>query len=113
VDAGLLDAEDMENHPESNVITRAVGFRELPRPDLWTLPVRTGLRLLICSDGLTKELGRERIRLHLAARLSAAETASALVDAALAAGGRDNVTVLVVDVVEAPATHPRSGAAPV
>lgn len=113
VDAGLLDAEDMENHPESNVITRAVGFRELPRPDLWTLPVRTGLRLLICSDGLTKELGRERIRLHLAARLTAAETASALVDAALAAGGRDNVTVLVVDVVEAPATRPRSGDATV
>jgi protein phosphatase len=40
------------------------------------------------------------LRLHLAAGLSASETAQALVDAALAAGGRDNVTVLVVDVVQ-------------
>lgn len=103
MDAGLLDAADAENHPESNVITRAVGFRELPRPDLWSIPLRAGLRLLICSDGLTREVGRDRLRLHLAARLSAAETASALVDAALAAGGRDNISVLIVDVVDAPA----------
>ena len=44
------------------------------------------MRLLICSDGLTKEVGDERIRLHLAAGMPAAETASALVDAALAGG---------------------------
>ena len=60
------------------------------------------MRLLICSDGLTKELGDARIRLHMAAGMPADETASALVDAALAAGGRDNVTVAVVDVIEAP-----------
>jgi protein phosphatase len=102
VDAGLLSAADAESHPESNVVTRALGFRETPRPDYWTVPIRPGLRLLVCSDGLTKELDAARLRLHLAARLSAAETAGALVDAALAAGGRDNVTVIVVDVLEAP-----------
>ena len=102
VDAGLLDAEGAEQHPESNVITRAVGFREVPRPDRWTLALHTGMRLLVCSDGLTKEIGAERIRLHLAAGLAPASTAAALVDAALAAGGRDNVTVIVVDVVSAP-----------
>jgi len=102
IDAGVLSPEDAETHPESNVVTRALGFREEPRPDYWMLPVHHGMRLLLCSDGLTKELSSERIRLHLAARLSAAETAGALVDAALAAGGRDNVTVVVVDVIDAP-----------
>lgn len=108
VDQGLLSAADAESHPESNVVTRALGFHEAPRPDYWTVPIRAGLRLLLCSDGLTKELPAPRLRLHLAARLSAAETASALVDAALAAGGRDNVTVIVVDVLEAPEPVERS-----
>jgi protein phosphatase len=81
------------------VITRALGFRDDPRPDVVMVPARQGLRLLICSDGLTKELGDDRIRLHLAAAMPAGETATALVDAALAAGGRDNVTVAIVDVV--------------
>jgi len=66
--------------------------------------VRKGLRLLVCSDGLTKEVDHEHIRLHLAAGLTPIESAQALVDAALAAGGRDNVTTIVVDVVEAPAS---------
>jgi protein phosphatase len=102
VDAGVLAAEEAENHPESNVITRALGFRDDPRPDVTMVPVQRGLRLLVCSDGLTKELDDDRIRLHLAAGLTAAATAGALVDAALAAGGRDNVTVAIVDVLEAP-----------
>jgi protein phosphatase len=102
VDAGIISAEDAESHPDSNVITRALGFRDDPRPDVVMVPARAGLRLLICSDGLTKELGDDRLRLHLAAGMPADETASALVDAALAAGGRDNVTVAVVDVLEAP-----------
>jgi serine/threonine protein phosphatase PrpC len=71
-------------------------------PDIWRVPARTGMRLLICSDGLSKELSDERLRLHLAAGMPAGETASALVDAALAAGGRDNVTVVIVDVIAAP-----------
>jgi serine/threonine protein phosphatase PrpC len=104
VDAGVIAAEDADHHPESNVITRALGFHDEPLPDLWRIPIRAGLRLLICSDGLTKEIGDDRIRLHLAAGMTASETADALVDAALAAGGRDNVTIVIVDVIEAPAT---------
>jgi serine/threonine protein phosphatase PrpC len=107
VDAGMLTVQEAEQHPESNVITRAVGFSEAPRPDLWMIPVRAGMRLLICSDGLTKELGDERLRLHLAAGMPVSETASALIDAALAARGRDNVSVVLVDVVSAPPTTDR------
>jgi len=102
VEAGTLTRDEAEHHPDSNIITRAVGFNAQPRPDFWMLPLRAGLRLLICSDGLTKEVGDERIRLHLAAGLTPTETAAALIDAALAAGGRDNITTLVVDVLEAP-----------
>ena len=108
VDAGLISAADAETHPESNVVTRALGFREAPRPDYWRVAIHPGLRLLLCSDGLTKELPAERLRMHFAARLSAIETAGSLVDAALAAGGRDNVTVIVIDVLEAPDEAERS-----
>ncbi|MCU1439927.1 MAG: Protein phosphatase [Rhodoglobus sp.] len=102
VDAGALTRDEAENHPDSNIITRAVGFNSQPTPDFWMLPLQVGMRLLVCSDGLTKEVNDERIRLHLAAGLSAAETAGALVDAALAAGGRDNITTIVIDVLDAP-----------
>jgi PPM family protein phosphatase len=99
VDAGVLERDQAEHHPEANVITRAIGFHDDPDPDVWAVPARPGLRLLLCSDGLTKEVGDDRIRLHLAAGMPCDETAAALVDAALAAGGRDNVTVVVVDVL--------------
>jgi serine/threonine protein phosphatase PrpC len=102
VDSGVISQAQAHNHPDGNVITRAVGFQSQPTPDFWLLPLRAGLRLLVCSDGLTGEIEDDRIRLHLAAGLSANETASALVDAALAEGGRDNVTVIVVDVIAAP-----------
>ena len=102
VDAGALSAADAEHHPDSNIITRAVGFGARPALDYWMLPPRAGMRLLVCSDGLTKEVSDTRIRMHLAAGLSPVETAGALVDAALASGGRDNVTVIVIDVIDAP-----------
>ncbi len=102
VTAGQISAEEAEAHPEANVITRAVGFSLEPDIDFLDLPITTGLRLLLCSDGLTKEVSHERLRLHLAARLSARETANALLDAALSQGGRDNVTLIVIDVVRAP-----------
>ncbi len=100
VDAGVIRVEDAEAHPDSNVITRAVGFNVEPVPDYWVVPVRTGLRLLVCSDGLTKELDADDIRSMLAAGLPADQTALALVQAALEAGGRDNITTIVIDVLE-------------
>ncbi len=99
VDAGTISKAQALKHPDGNIITRAVGFRSQPTPDFWMIPLKPGLRLLLCSDGLTGELDDKRIRLHLAAGLSTKETASSLVDAALASGGRDNVTVIVIDVL--------------
>jgi PPM family protein phosphatase len=102
VEAGALTRDEAEHHPDSNVITRAVGFNAQPMPDFWMVQLHAGLRFLICTDGLTKEVSDENIRMHFAASLSPAETAGALIDAALAAGGRDNVTAIVIDVLEAP-----------
>ena len=62
VDAGQITREEADTHPHSNVITRAVGFHEAPIPDYRAIAVEEGMRLLICSDGLTKELTAYGIR---------------------------------------------------
>jgi protein phosphatase len=98
IDAGLITREQAEHHPDSNVITRAVGFHEKPVPDYSILPVVAGQRILICSDGLTKELTDYGIRHYLSTTPTAERAAAELVTASLANGGRDNVTVVVVDV---------------
>ena len=112
VAAGLITREQADTHPDSNVITRAVGFHEKPVPDYSLVPVKAGQRILICSDGLTKELTDHGIRHYLATAGSAERAASELVAASLANGGRDNVTVLVIDVDEASddveSTQPRA-----
>ncbi|SDS37585.1 PP2C family protein-serine/threonine phosphatase [Microterricola viridarii] len=99
IDSGHITPEEAEVHPHSNVITRAVGFHEAPVPDYQLLAVEPGVRLLICSDGLTKELTNYGIRHFLLANPRPADAAAELVGAALGNGGRDNVTVVVVDVV--------------
>lgn len=98
VDAGELRREDMSGYRGRNVITRAVGDPG-SEADYWLLPVVTGERLLICSDGLTGELADEALRAGLALGGGTAQTATTLVAQAVARGGRDNVTAVVVDVV--------------
>lgn len=99
VDAGSITREEADVHPHGNVITRAVGFHEPPIPDYRILPVQPGMRILVCSDGLTKELTAYGIRHYLMSNPRAEDAASALVTAALDNGGRDNVTVIVLDVL--------------
>ncbi|GAA3893854.1 protein phosphatase 2C domain-containing protein [Leifsonia kafniensis] len=100
VDSGRITREEADVHPQGNVITRAVGFHEPPIPDYRILPVQAGMRLLVCSDGLTKELTAYGIRHFLISNPNAQDAVDALVAAALENGGRDNVTVIVVDVLE-------------
>lgn len=104
VSAGLISEDDAEHHPDSSVVTRAVGFNTTPVPDFWLIPVTPGSRILICSDGLTREVSDGELSQHLAAGLDAESTVHALVDAALAGGGRDNVTAIVIDVFPAEST---------
>lgn len=102
IDAGLLTEEEAETHPEANVVTRGVGAGIDPVPDYFLLPIMPQLRLLVCSDGLTKEVHDIDIERILWEHDDPAAAASALVSAALDNGGRDNVTVIVVDVTQAP-----------
>jgi protein phosphatase len=112
LDAGAITPSEAEVHPHANVITRAVGFNEDPVPDFSLVPVVAGTRLLACSDGLTKELTEHGIRHYLTVGSSPLDAAGQLMDAALGNGGRDNVTVVVVDVLETPESPlpPKRGA---
>jgi len=104
VERGEVTAEDAERHPQRNVVTRAVGAGSTAPPDYWLLPAVAGERILVCSDGLTKELSNTEIAQVLRAEPSPQAAATRLVHEALLHGGRDNVTVVVVDahhVVEA------------
>jgi protein phosphatase len=98
VAAGRLSPEEAENHPYGNVITRAVGPSEGVTPDYVRLDVVAGDRFVICSDGLTKELTDYGIRHFLEENDDPADAVAAMLDAALENGGRDNVTIIVLDV---------------
>ncbi|MFF1572402.1 PP2C family protein-serine/threonine phosphatase [Leifsonia sp. NPDC058292] len=98
VDAGLITEAQAAVHPERNVITRALGAEDLVDTDTMLLPQRGRQTFLVCSDGLTKELSDERIARILADSMGD-DPADALVTAAIEAGGRDNVTVVVVESV--------------
>lgn len=90
-----------EAHPRfSHVLTRAVGTRPEVMVDTRTVDVRPGDRFLLCSDGLTGMVEDDRIFELLSTALSADEAADDLLQAALRAGGKDNVTALVIDVEE-------------
>lgn len=102
---GWISPEEAMVHPQRNVVTRALGAEEELLVDAWELQPVTGDRYLLCSDGLTNELSDAEILGILDGADDPEEAASSLVEAACAAGGRDNVTVVVVDVVDAEATE--------
>jgi len=114
VQAGRLSAEEAENHPYGNVITRAVGPSESVVPDYVRLEVENGDRFVICSDGLTKELTDYGILHFLREHADPSVAVAAMLEAALGNGGRDNVSAIVVDVaVDQTADEPADGAIPV
>lgn len=100
VASGMIDAETARHHPERNIVTRAIGADDDPVADFWLVPAVVGDRYLVCSDGLTGEVEPEALA-ELAGRDDGPqEVADSLVAAALAGGGRDNITVVVVDVLD-------------
>lgn len=111
VERGQLDAGSVRRHPWRNVVLRSVDGDPIhPGIDIVPLDVRAGDRLLLCSDGLSDLVPDDAIGAVLG-NGTPAVAARACVDAALAAGGRDNVTCVVVDVVDVPsvAGRPLSG----
>ena len=100
VDAGHLSAEQAQRDPRRSLVLRSVDAVTAPEPDLRWVEVQEGDRLLVCSDGLT-DLVPETTVSELLGTPSRASAATALVRAALDTGGRDNVTCVGADVVEA------------
>jgi protein phosphatase len=102
VDTGQLDARAAWRHPWRNVVLRSVDGDPLDRGvDLVPVPVAPGDRLLLCSDGLT-DLVPDEVVAELLAAGDPESAADVLVRAAIAAGGKDNVTCVVLDVVDGP-----------
>ncbi len=100
VRTGQLRAEDASGHPKRSTLTRAVGIGPEVAVDVSDVVPYVGDRLLLCSDGLWDELGDRRITEILRSSPHLQDAADELVDAAISAGGRDNVTVVVIDVVD-------------
>ena len=100
VDAGEITADEARVHPNRSVITRALGSDPAMYADHFQLNIEEGDRLILCSDGLSSMVPDSDIE-NIATQSSTAQICvDNLVDAALAAGGHDNVTVIVVDLVD-------------
>jgi PPM family protein phosphatase len=111
---GRLTPEQAEAHPQRAVITRALGVEPDIDVDLYTVEVDAGDRIIVCSDGLTTMLRDREIERITRNEQNPQRAAEALVDAANQAGGDDNITVVVVDVLEVDAEvtdEPHTGAA--
>ncbi|HNJ96938.1 MAG TPA: Stp1/IreP family PP2C-type Ser/Thr phosphatase [Ilumatobacteraceae bacterium] len=100
VSTGHISEAEARNHPRRNIVTRALGIEPSVRVDTWVLPFVRGDRYVLCSDGLVDEVDDREIADVLAVHASPQAAAEALVDVALRHGGRDNVTVVVVDSLE-------------
>lgn len=97
LDAGDITDAEAPGHPLRHVVTRALGAGGWSDPDYWLLPIGRRDRVLVCTDGLTGELDDEAIAAVLRSEPRPQAAAEALVRRAVEAGGRDNVTALVVD----------------
>ncbi len=98
VAAGTLSAEEAADHPHSHMLTRCLGLTRFVNVDEIELPVEPGDRLLLCSDGLTLMLSDDEIAESLTTE-SADETVWGLIEQANQAGGHDNISVIIVDVL--------------
>jgi serine/threonine protein phosphatase PrpC len=97
VNRGVMSLEEAESSPFRNVITRSLGAAPEVEPDLFAIHLQPGDRVLLCSDGLSGMIAEAEL-FSLAREGSPSVAAWNLVDRALENGGKDNVTVLVLDV---------------
>ena len=96
---GNLDKETAKNHPDKNIITRAIGADEVVEADFFDVELKEGDMVLMCSDGLTNMLEDEEIRMILHGQRDIVEKAEELIKAANQNGGKDNIAVVLVEPV--------------
>lgn len=100
VESGSITPQEARNHPEKNIITKALGTEPLEDYDIYEFSVREGDKILLCSDGLTDMIEDSQINDILNQDKSPDEAVSALVAAAKENGGRDNITVVLISFIE-------------
>jgi len=98
VDAGTISKREASVHPHRNVITQAIGADDLEQVEVGTvrIPMYKGQKLLLCSDGLTDEVDDDVISSILASSESEHDKVELLLKQALAEGGSDNITIILV-----------------
>ena len=94
---GGIDREAARNHPDKNIITRAIGAADTVKADFFQETIQPGEMILMCSDGLTNMLEDEEIRMILQGQRDIVEKAEALVGAANLNGGKDNIAVILIE----------------
>ena len=94
---GGIGREEARNHPDKNIITRAIGARDDVEVDFFNLELQTGDMVLLCSDGLTNMVDDETICRILKNGNSLRDRVEELVETANANGGRDNISVIVIE----------------
>lgn len=108
VQAGALTAEEARIHPESNIITQSLGdAKNPPKPSSVTFPVYESQRILLCSDGLNGMLSDAQLAEILSVQKPPADVCRLLTDAANEAGGEDNITCTLADVVKGKPLPPK------
>lgn len=100
IDAGRLTENEAATHPQRNVLTRVLDGAHPTEADLSIREIKAGDRILLCSDGLSGVVSSETIAASLLATGDPQEAVDELVDLALRAGGPDNITCVVADVLE-------------
>jgi protein phosphatase len=110
---GRLTPEEAEEHPQRSVITRALGPEGTVEVDTRSFQARAGDVYLLCSDGLTTMVSEQELTELLLKHTKLRDAGEAMIAAANQAGGRDNITVVLVRLEEvgagAPAAAPRAG----
>jgi len=99
VTEGLITEEEARVHPRRNIVTRALGIDDRVAVDSWLIPLFAGDRFILCSDGLVDEVPTADIAALAAQQREPQMIADALVALAKRNGGRDNITVVVVDAI--------------
>ena len=96
VASGRISPQQAAHHPNRNLITRAIGVDEKVEPDLYTVTLRPGQFLLLCSDGLVNALSETQIHTICRAHRKPEDICRALIDAAAANNARDNISAAVI-----------------
>ncbi len=94
---GEIAREDARLHPDKNIITRAVGALEEIEIDFFEEELAYGDEILLCSDGLTNMIEDEQIYQIIKMQEDVCEQADKLIETANQNGGKDNITVVIVD----------------